>query len=150
MAGGFGTNTASNAAFTITIPGIIQGPQIISGFGVDNFLDNTAIANNQVEMGIDGFMAVGYMPQPFMMGITLLAPSPSRGLFDQWAAFSKALMEAFVAQGTLILPSVKKSYALFNGALTEYLPIPNVGKVLQPTKAVITWQDYNPIPYVGG
>lgn len=141
------TITAANAVYSLTILGILQGPQVLQQYAADAAFDSTPINPVVVEMGIDAFMAQGYNPQPYAQGISLMANSISGAVFDAWATFMRTMKEAFPAQGVIILPSIQTKFLMINGALTDYQPVPNVARTLQPRKFTITWENFTAVPY---
>lgn len=145
------TITAANAVFQLILLEVFGGaPQTLQQYAADAAFDSEELAPTITEMGVDGFMAIGYNPQPFVQGISLQANSSSGVVFDEWSNFQRLTQEAISAQGFIILPGIKKKFTLINGALTGYVPVPSVGRMLQARKFKITWGNYLPVPYSAG
>jgi hypothetical protein len=95
-------------------------------------------------MGVDGKMSSGYVPTQKVMTITFQPDSPSISKFEYLIAATKAAKDTFNLSGTIALSSIGRAYALTNGVLTNYKPLPDAKKVLQPVTYKITWQDIEP------
>jgi len=72
--------------------------------------------------------------------IKLAADSPSIQMFDLWYAAQQTTRDAYVASGTIKIPSVGREYVCINGALTGYTPLPAAKKVLQDQEYEITFE----------
>lgn len=141
------TITAANSIFLLTIPGLYITPQQLQGYAADAAFDTEATEPVEVQMGVDGIMSAGYVPQPTKQTITLQADSQSIELFETWLATMKYTREVIFCNGSVTLPSVSRKYTATKGALTGYPGMPGVRKVLQPRTFTITWQDVSPAPF---
>ncbi|MGI4814264.1 MAG: hypothetical protein ACRYGG_13175, partial [Janthinobacterium lividum] len=90
----------------------------------------------------------GFVHSPRSVSITLQADSPSNALFDNWVAAMEAAKEVYTGNGFVTLPSVGLTFALRKGFLTNYTPISDVRKVLQPRKNTIVFQNIVAAPTV--
>lgn len=142
-----GSITAANAIVTITVPGVFQQPQQLQQFAADDIFDTEAVKNIEVQMGVDGFLSGGWVNVPIPQSYSLQANSPSCNIFDQWWSAQSTLLDAIAAFGVVTLPSIAKKWALSNGFLTTYPPMPGAGRILRPRKFEITWQRVLPQPY---
>lgn len=148
MAGGAGFITAADATIVMTAPPIFSAGQLIEGFAPDDVFQVPQRVLAQTEMGVDGFMAVGYVFNFQTWNFTLQAPSPSNGFFDDLVAAQDAAKTTFFIQGTVDLPSTGNSYILQNGTLVDYAPAPAARQVLQPRPYGIRWQRIIIVPAV--
>lgn len=139
--------TAANAIVTITVPGVFQAPQQLQQFSADDIFDTETLKNIEVQMGVDGFLSGGWVFVPVPQSYSLMPNSPSNDIFDQWWAAQSTLIDAIAGFGTVTLPSLQKKWALSNGFLTGYPPMPGAGRILKPRKFEITWQQVLPQPY---
>lgn len=95
-------------------------------------------------MGVDGYLAAGFVFAPVSWSITLMADSPSHEFFDGWYEQSRQNVDVYRCNGTIWLRSVNRKFELINGALTTYRMMPDAGRTLRPRAYVITWQSINP------
>lgn len=131
--------TAANAIIMLTIPGVFTPPQQLQQFAADDIFSTEQLKSAETEMGVDGQLSGGFVFVPVKQSITLQANSPSCAVFDTWWAAAQAGIDVFSAFGVITLPSLKSKWALNNGFLTGYMPIPDAGKLLKPRKFEITW-----------
>lgn len=133
------TITSANSVLTLVIGGL-YGPANIQGYAVDDAFESESVQQSETLMGVDGSLSGGKVWIPYKMTIHLQADSPSVSVFDNWRAAQDAVVDVFLANGTIILPSTGRSYSLVNGYLTAATPFPAVKKTLQPVVYEITWQ----------
>lgn len=136
--------TSANATFFISIAGLFPAPQQLFKFAADEVFDTDPIEAAEVQMGVDGYKTAGFVFVPVKQGISLMADSPSAALFDQWYAAQQTARDVFNANGTIYLPTLGTKWAMINGTLTTYPPLPNARKVLQPRKFGVTWERVSP------
>lgn len=140
------TLTSTNAVIMITIPGVFTTPQQLQGFAADDIFGTDEITPTEVSMGVDGILSGGYTPVPIKQNYMLQANSASKALFDNWFNAMVAAQETYQAAGVITLRSLQAKWALVNGFLTGYKPIPDAGKILKPLSFAITWQQVTPAP----
>lgn len=143
------TITSANAKLTFTVrsrAGIVVGPFTVQGYASDDAFATETVEAAQALMGVDGKLSAGFVPNPAIQTITLQADSKSRPLFEAWYGAQKALKDALFAEGVLLLEGPGVVYALVKGVLTQYTPMPQGKKVLQPMTFQITWEDVQPAP----
>lgn len=133
------TITSANSAFTLSVPGVFAVPVALQQYAADEAFDNEAVDSAEAVMGVDGFMAAGFTPFPVKMSITLQADSASIDAFNDWLGAMQAAKEVFYAVATIDMPSVGRSFALSQGALTKGKIIPGAKKKLEPVNYEITW-----------
>ena len=136
--------TSANSVFMLSFGSLFPIPQKLEGYSADDsfMVDDVEIA--QTVMGVDGKMSSGYVPTQKVMTITFQPDSPSIQKFEYLIAATKAAKDTFNLSGTISLSSIGRAYALTNGVLTNYKPLPDAKKVLQPVTYKITWQDIEP------
>jgi len=139
--------TAASAAFSITIPGVFNAPQLLQQYSADDIFDNQEMKTAEIQMGVDGVKAAGFVYVPMIQKVTFMANSPSVDIFDQWWQFMQTAVDNFDSQASIALPSLKKKFILINGTLTGYTPIPSAGRVLKPRSFEITWEKVIPQPF---
>jgi hypothetical protein len=136
--------TAAHAIYTLSVAGLFPTAQQLQGFAADDVFDTDPLVTKEILMGVDGIMSAGFVFVAVRQGISLQADSLSNDLFDTWHAQEVAFRDVFFASGTIQLPGLGRKWTLNNGALTDYPPIPNAGRVLRPRKFYITWQSIQP------
>lgn len=137
------TITSANSVFTIVIPGLFPAPVQLQGYASDKAFTTEAIDLAEVQMGVDGRMTAGFVPNPTKQTVTLQADSPSKDIFTALIQAMKTAREVFYISGTIALPSTGESFTLTRGILTNTKQIPDAQKVLQPMDFVITWESVN-------
>lgn len=137
------TITSANSVFTIVIAGLFPAPVQLQGYASDKAFTTEAIDLAEVQMGVDGRMTAGFVPNPTKQTITLQADSPSKDIFTALIQAMKTAREVFYISGSIALPSTGESFTLTRGILTNAKQIPDAQKVLQPVDYVITWESVN-------
>ena len=137
------TITSANSVFTIVIAGLFPAPVQLQGYASDKAFTTEAVDLAEVQMGVDGRMTAGFVPNPVKQTITLQADSPSKDIFTAMIQAMKTAREVFYISGTIALPSTGESFTLTRGILTNAKQIPDAQKVLQPVDYVITWESVN-------
>ena len=137
------TITSANSVFTIVIAGLFPTPVQLQGYASDKAFTTEALDMAEVQMGVDGRMTAGFVPNPTKQTITLQADSPSKDIFTALIQATKTAQEVFYISGTIALPSTGESFTLTRGILTNAKQIPDAQKVLQPVDYVITWESVN-------
>jgi hypothetical protein len=138
--------TSANAVIMIAVPGVFNAPQPLQQFAADDIFTNDPVPAAEVAMGVDGFLAAGFVFSPVQWSVSLMADSPSNDFFDQWYLANVKAIDVFRANGTLWLPSLAKKFAMTNGALTTYRHLPDAAKTLRARAFVVTWQSVSPAP----
>ena len=137
------TITSANSVFTLVVAGLFPAPVQLRGYASDKAFTTEAVDLAEVQMGVDGRMTAGFVPNPVKQTITLQADSPSKDIFTAIIQAMKTAREVFYISGTIALPSTGESFTLTRGILTNAKQIPDAQKVLQPVDYVITWESVN-------
>lgn len=136
--------TNANSVLMLGISGLYDTPQQLQGYAADDVFEATAVETAETQMGIDGKMSAGFIFNPVEWSITLMADSASNDIFDNWYEAQKAAKAPFFSNATVLLPSIDKKWAMSNGILVSYTPMPPGKKVLQPRKFAIRWESISP------
>jgi hypothetical protein len=136
--------TAANAVLTLSIAGLYPSPQHLQGFSADDVFDTESIDTAETQMGVDGKLSAGFVYVPVDWSITLMADSASNDIFDNWFSSQQAARAPYFATASVTLPSVGKKWAMTNGVLVKFPPMPNAKKVLQPRKFTIRFESISP------
>ena len=137
------TITSANSVFTIVVPGLFPAPVQLRGYSSDKAFTTEAVDMAEVQMGVDGRMTAGFVPNPVKQTITLQADSPSKDIFTALIQAMKTAREVYFVSGSIALPSTREAFTLTRGILTNAKQIPDAQKVLQPVDYVITWESVN-------
>lgn len=137
------TITSANAVFIITVPDIAIIHQV-QGFAADAAFDIAEQDMAQNILGVDGKKSSGWIPQMYPQAIHLQADSPSISVFDTIAQFQNINKTVYAITGTVTYPGTDRSYALRNGTLTSYKPLPDAKQVLSPQDFSIVWERVQP------
>jgi hypothetical protein len=138
--------TAANAVITLTVDGVFSTPQQLQQFSVDDVADVDTLTVAETLMGVDGYLSGGYVFNKVKYVYTLQADSPSCFFFDQWKLAQDSQEDTYPANGQLLLKSLGTKWTWTRGFLTEWMPAPNVKKILQPRKFSIEWESVVPQP----
>ncbi len=137
------TITSANSVFTLVVAGLFPAPVQLRGYASDKAFTTEAVDLAEVQMGVDGRMTAGFVPNPVKQTVTLQADSPSKDIFTAMIQAMKTAREVFYISGSIALPSTGESFTLTRGILTNAKQIPDAQKVLQPVDYVITWESVN-------
>ena len=137
------TITSANSVFTLVVACLFPAPVQLKGYASDKAFTTEAVDLAEVQMGVDGRMTAGFVPNPVKQTITLQADSPSKDIFTAVIQAMKTAREVFYISGSISLPSTGESFTLTRGILTNAKQIPDAEKVLQPVDYVITWESVN-------
>lgn len=133
------TITGANSVFMISVAGLFPAPIQLQGFSAERAWSTDSVSNAETQMGVDGTFVAGWVPAPVKQTISLLANSTSKILFNTIYAAEQAAREKYVISGTIYLPATGETFDLSNGYLTDFKPMPDFSKVLQPMDFAITW-----------
>lgn len=141
-----GTITSANAILTMSQPILFPIPQQLQGFGVDDVYDVDQIQSVETMMGVDGVLSGGFVYAEVNQTITLQADSASNDFFDILWTQMQAAQDVYPLNGIIVLPAVSTKFAMTNGFLTGYKPVPDGKKVLQARKFQVRWNKIAPMP----
>lgn len=134
------TITSANSVFTLTVAGLYPSPVQLRGYATDRAFTTEAVDLAEVQMGVDGRMTAGFVPNPVKQTVTLQADSPSKDIFTGLIQAMKTAREIYWISGSISLPSTGEVFTLRRGILTNAKQIPDAQKVLQPVDYQITWE----------
>ena len=128
--------TSANTVFTIQADSVIPNPVQLQNFSTDQLatVDEQVVAESR--MGVDGGLAIGYVPQPFNFSFMLEANSPSQDYMFNLADATRANRCTYDVTITLDCPSLKRRYIFERGGLINASVMPNPKKTHDPT----TWK----------
>jgi len=134
------TITSANSVFLLVVPNLFPAPVQLQGYESGKAFTTDALELGEVNMGVDGRMTAGFVPNPVKQTITLQADSPSKEIFQAIIQAMKSAREIFYISGSIALPSTGESFTLTRGVLTTAKQIPDAQKVLTQMDFTITWE----------
>lgn len=140
------TLTSANSTLLIAVGTVFPVAVKIQGYSTDDMTGMDAITPKEVAMGIDGRLSAGFVPVPITQNISLQADSSSIDFFEAWHTYEAQVRETLFATGTLVVPGAEKAYAMTRGVLTNYAPIADLRRTLQPRRFSIVWEQVIPAP----
>lgn len=143
------TLTSANSVLALSIAGLYPVPQIIQGYATDDAFAFPDVKSAETMMGVDGFLSGGYTPYPTIQEISLQADSVSNLIFDTWLSAQNTAREIYIANATIIYPSLSSIFTFTRGIMTSNSPLPTAKAILQPRRYQITWQNVSRAPYSG-
>lgn len=138
--------TGATAQYLLSVRDLYDQPQPLQGFAADDVWSTPAIQSVETLMGVDGFLSGGFVFTEIKQTISLQADSPSNDIFDNWWAAMQAEEETFIADAVVYLKALTRKWTMTRGFLTQYSPIPDTKKLIQPRKYEITWNVTSPAP----
>lgn len=140
------TITSANAILMLAVVDLFDTPQQLTQFSADDIFTTEPRQNAEIMMGVDGFMTAGFVYNPTVQNISLMADSNGNEIFDQWVQAMKVGKDVFYANATITLLSINKTFTCIKGALTSYPPMPDAARVLRPRRYTINWEEVTPAP----
>jgi hypothetical protein len=134
------TLTAANSVYMLVITDLFPIPQQLQGYAADDVFSTEAVDSAEVVQGVDGRLSAGWVPTMKRQTITLQADSVSSLMFDAWFQQQDAARDLFTAEAFITLPSLGRIYTCTNGFLTNYMPMPDARRIVQPRRFQITWE----------
>lgn len=138
--------TGANASIMLSVPGLFSTPQKLQGFSTDDVFDVDQIKLAETLMGVDGMLSGGFVWEATQQTFTLQSDSPSVFVFDQWVAAIKSASDTLTGSATVVLLGISTKWSCKVGYLTQYPPMPSVGKLIKPRKYTVMWQTVTPAP----
>lgn len=138
--------TSADSNFVVYLPEIAFPAVFMEGYAVDSSFSFDSVQTSEVQLGVDGITSAGWVPRNYPMNIQFAADSESLKVWDALVAYQDAVRNVVRFGGVITLPGNKMSYTLERGVITNYTPIPEGAKVLQPRTLQIVWQRIIPVP----
>lgn len=142
------TITSASAVFMLSIASVYPTPQQLQGFGTDDAFLTDVVDASEVQIGVDGGSAAGWIPRAPKQTIRFLASSPSITIFENWIVAQDAIQDILYASATILQPAISKKYALNQGSLMRVSTMADVRKVLANREFEIMWMPQPGIPAV--
>lgn len=140
--------TSANTIFTLAVDNLFAVPQQMQGYAADDIASHEAMQVAETMMGVDGILSAGFVNVPMTQAVMLQADSPSIAFFETVYSTQKQVQDIYFFTGIITYPSRATKYNLTRGVLTNYAPLPDAKRVLQPRRFSIVWQNCLPAPIV--
>lgn len=135
-----GNITSANSNITLTVPGLLATPVVITKFSTDKSISSDAETIAETRMGVDGQIAYGYLPPVVSITIDLEADSPSIGVIDKIVRTSKLNKRPYSCDMIVEVNSTRKRYKYTNGVIVEVKTMPDHSKMLDPVSVKFTFE----------
>jgi hypothetical protein len=122
--------TGANAVFMLSITDLFPAPQQLQGFSSDDVFETDPLTSVETIMGVDGHMSAGFVFVEVKQNISIQADSDSNAIFEAWWGAQQVSRSVLFANGVIILTDVGTKWAMVNGVLSTFPPIPNAKKLL--------------------
>ena len=134
------TLTSANSIFTMWVPGLLP-PVVLSGYSTDKAWETDANKLGEKFMGVDGKSSSGYTPNLYKQTVHIQGDSfLSKEFFGTIVRATKSAVNTYDIYATISLPSTGEVVNCTRGTLTEYVPMPSAGKVLEAMVYTIEWE----------
>jgi hypothetical protein len=134
------TITSADAIITLSVVDLYPAGVQLQGFAADNIYGTDALNLAETVRGADGKLSAGFIYGNINQTFYIMPDSGSRDVFDTWATTSRASVAVFRCNATVILPALKRQYKCVNGVLKQWKALPDAGRILQASQAIIEWE----------
>lgn len=138
------TITSADVIITLSVMNLYPTGVQLQGFAADNIYGTEALSLAETVRGADGKLSAGFVFGNIIQTFHIMPDSDSRVVFDTWATTSRASVAVFRCNATVILPALKRQYKCVNGVLKQWKALPDAGKILQASQAIIEWESITP------
>lgn len=132
----FGNITSANSTAVLTVAGLFPSGLTLQQYATDQSITMDEVTSAETRMGVDGFMAAGWVPSIKSITIMLEASSPSAVALGQLFRAQEQARNPLECTLTVRVPAIGKTYTYSGGVLKTGTPFPSHKKVLEPT----TWK----------
>lgn len=140
----FGNITSANSTAVLSVSQVFPSGIRLQQFATDQSVVMDEVTCAETRLGVDGFLAAGWIPGEKPVTIMLEASSPSYDALAQvWSAQEQA-RTLYECTLTVRVPSLGKTYSWSGGVLKSGTPFPGHKKVLDPTTWKFVFARFNP------
>lgn len=141
-----GSITSANSIFLLGATNLFDVAQRMQDFSADDISSHEAMQVAETMMGVDGYLAYGFVNTPMTQNMMLMAKSDSIAFFETLYTSQKQIQDIYPLYGSITYPSRGVKYTLTNGVLTNYAPVADARRVLQPRRFTLVWESCLPAP----
>ena len=124
--------TSANATAYMVVKDLYPTGFALNNFSTDQAVDQSEATIAETRMGVDGYMAAGYVPSIKAVTIQFEASSPSVQYLNNLYLASQKNRRTYEVTLLVKVPSVNKTYTYSGGVLKTGKPLPGLKKVLDP------------------
>jgi hypothetical protein len=132
--------TSVNSTIILSVTGLLP-PTQLQGYAVDDIFTSTSITHVETMQGLDGILSGGFVPVPKPVRFRLMANSQSISFFEAWFQSEEQIADVYQCNGIITQPGIGRTYTLAQGFLTDYHPIADAARVLQPRDFTVLFQN---------
>ena len=124
--------TSANATAYMVVKDLYPTGIALNNFSTDQAVDQSEDTIAETRMGVDGYMAAGYVPSIKAVTIKFEATSPSVQYLNNLYLASQKNRRTYEVTLVVKVPSVNKTYTYSGGVLKTGKLLPGLKKVLDP------------------
>ena len=124
--------TSANATAYMVVKDLYPTGFALNNFSTDQAVDQSEDTIAETRMGVDGYMAAGYVPSIKAVTIKFEASSPSVQYLNNLYLASQKNRRTYEVTLVVKVPSVNKTYTYSGGVLKSGKLLPGLKKVLDP------------------
>ena len=124
--------TSANATAYMVVKDLYPTGFALNNFSTDQAIDQSEDTIAETRMGVDGYMAAGYVPSIKAVTIKFEASSPSVQYLNNLYLASQKNRRTYEVTLVVKVPSVNKTYTYSGGVLKTGKLLPGLKKVLDP------------------
>ena len=126
------TITSANATAYMVVKDLYPTGFALNNFSTDQAVDQSEDTIAETRMGVDGYMAAGYVPSIKAVTIQFEATSPSVQYLNNLYLASQKNRRTYEVTLVVKVPAVNKTYTYSGGVLKTGKLLPGLKKVLDP------------------
>lgn len=124
--------TSANATAYMVVKDLYPSGFALNNFATDQAVDEGEDTIAETRMGVDGYMAAGYVPSIKNVTITFEAASPSVPYINNLYLASQKNRRTYEVTLVVTVPSVNKTYTYSYGVLKTAKALPALKTTLDP------------------
>ena len=124
--------TSANATAYMTVKDLYPSGFALNNFSTDQAVDQSEDTIAETRMGVDGYMAAGYVPSIKAVTIQFEAGSPSVAYLNNLYLAAQKNRRTYEVTLVVRVPAVGKTYTYTGGVLKTGKALPGLKKVLDP------------------
>lgn len=124
--------TSANATAYMVVKDLYPTGFALNNFSTDQAVDQSEDTIAETRMGVDGYMAAGYVPSIKAVTIKFEATSPSVQYLNNLYLASQKNRRTYEITLVVKVPAVNKTYTYSGGVLKTGKLLPGLKKVLDP------------------
>lgn len=132
----FGNITSANSTAILSVDKVFPAGINLQQYATDQSITMDELTMAETRMGVDGYLAAGWVPNIKAVTIMLEASSPSYEAMVQAFGAQEQARTLYECSLTVRIPSIGSQVSYSGGVFKSGTPFPSHKKVLEPT----TWK----------